>query len=201
MKTTDSVTAIFKGLHKFRSQLKQPLKDKTNPFFKSKYVPLESVIQSIDLALENTGLSYFQEIDNNLIITIITHESGEYIALKGAEIKVMKQDPQAFGSALTYAKRYSLCTAFGISSDVDDDGMGAVYNQQKKQPSRPVNSHKPSERTIQEQFEAGIRTATDMGATMKQLMDWNGLKDKKEAINRIAEWIKNENTKEKGIEQ
>lgn len=130
MKTSESVAELFKALNKFRAELKQPLKDANNPFFKSKYVPLENVVSVIDEAIANTGLSYTQETvynESGLIVldTIIMHESGEYVALGGAVVKPVKNDPQGVGSAITYARRYSLSTAFGIASDPDDDGNEA----------------------------------------------------------------------------
>lgn len=130
MKSSESVAELFKSLNKFRGKLKQPLKDANNPFFKSKYVPLENVVSVIDEAIANTGLSYTQETvynESGLIVldTIITHESGEYVVLGGAVVKPVKNDPQGVGSAITYARRYSLSTAFGIASDPDDDGNEA----------------------------------------------------------------------------
>ncbi|MBS4463478.1 ERF family protein [Lactococcus garvieae] len=130
MKSSESVAELFKALNKFRGKLKQPLKDANNPFFKSKYVPLENVVSVIDEAIANTGLSYTQETvynESGLIVldTIITHESGEYVVLGGAVVKPVKNDPQGVGSAITYARRYSLSTAFGIASDPDDDGNEA----------------------------------------------------------------------------
>lgn len=130
MKSSESVSELFKALNKFRGKLKQPLKDANNPFFKSKYVPLENVVSVIDEAIANTGLSYTQETvynESGLIVldTIITHESGEYVVLGGAVVKPVKNDPQGVGSAITYARRYSLSTAFGIASDPDDDGNEA----------------------------------------------------------------------------
>jgi ERF superfamily. len=142
MKTSETVSELFKALNKFRTQLKQPLKDANNPFFKSKYVPLENVVSVIDEAIAETGLSYTQETlynDNGLIVleTIIMHESGEYIALGGAVVKPVKNDPQGVGSAITYARRYSLSTAFGIASDQDDDG-----NQASSGSKPPANAKK-----------------------------------------------------------
>jgi ERF superfamily. len=145
MKTSETVSELFKAMHKFRTQLKQPLKDANNPFFKSKYVPLENVVSVIDEAIAETGLSYTQETlynENGLIVleTIIMHESGEYIALGGVVVKPVKNDPQGVGSATTYARRYSLSAAFGIASDQDDDGNQAISGS-----NPPANAKKQSQ--------------------------------------------------------
>ena len=77
-------TNLIKALTQFRNSLKQPKKDADNPFFKSKYVPLESVIETVDNAMKGTGLSYLQNITTDEIgrvgvQTILLHESGESI--------------------------------------------------------------------------------------------------------------------------
>lgn len=143
MKMSESKNEIFKALNSFRTKLKQPKKDKTNPFFKSNYVDLSGVTKAIDEALEDTGLAFFQnpvklETPNQVgIETIITHSSGQFIEFDPFVVPVGgKHDAQAFGSAKTYASRYSLATAFGVTDSVDDDGNSASANSQ---PSRQGN--------------------------------------------------------------
>ena len=146
MKTSETKAELFKAFANFKKKLKQPLKDANNPFFKSKYVPLENVVQVVDEAMIDTGLSYIQEIEDLeegylRVDTIVLHESGEYIVIKGSKVKPVKNDPQSAGSATTYARRYSLSTAFGIASDPDDDGNGA--SQQAKNNKQPKNTQQP----------------------------------------------------------
>lgn len=142
MKTSDSIKNIAVALSDFRKKMKQPAKDKKNPFFKSNYVALEGVQKSIDEALPD-GLTYTQEVvstDNGVSVsTIILHKSGEYMQFDPLAIPAQKRDPQGYGSAETYARRYSLSAAFGISSDVDDDGNAASQGQPK-----PVRGSNPS---------------------------------------------------------
>lgn len=132
MEKSNEIGALAKAMGLFRSKVEQPAKDANNPFFKSKYVTLEGVIKSVDTAIIDTGLTWYQEpvSDNNKIgvATHIFHESGEWLAFEPFYVTPTKVDPQAQGSALTYAKRYSLAAAFGISSDIDDDGNGASNN-------------------------------------------------------------------------
>lgn len=146
MKTSETKAELFKAFANFKKKLKQPLKDANNPFFKSKYVPLENVVQVVDEAMIDTGLSYIQEIEDLeegylRVDTIVLHESGEYMVIKGSKVKPVKNDPQSAGSATTYARRYSLSTAFGIASDPDDDGNGA--SQQAKNNQQPKSKPKP----------------------------------------------------------
>lgn len=130
MNSSDKIDELAKALNTFRTKVRQPAKSADNPFFKSKYVQLEGVVAAIDDALEETGLSYTQDVtsdgDQVSVATVILHESGQYIELGPLSVPVSKKDAQAFGSAETYARRYSLSAAFGITSDIDDDGNAAT---------------------------------------------------------------------------
>ncbi|GBG95215.1 single-stranded DNA-binding protein [Ligilactobacillus salitolerans] len=150
---SDEVNEIFNGLMLFRSQLQQPTKDANNPFFKQGYVTLEGVMKSIDQGLKGTGLSYSQVVANDEhgnvgVKTILTHKSGQYLETGLLSLKPEKSNPQGYGSAITYAKRYQLSALFGISSDKDDDGNQASpsnkphQNYQKQQAPKQQNSPK-----------------------------------------------------------
>ena len=129
MKKSEKIELILKDLKAFRSNLNQPKKDGTNPHFHADYVTLEGVIQAVDEAVSGTGLLFIQEgtfeDKNVLVTTTIFHESGQFIEFNPVTIPAMRSDAQGLGSALTYAKRYSLSTAFGITSEIDDDGNAA----------------------------------------------------------------------------
>ena len=128
---------LFKGMNAFRSQLKQPIKDAKNPFFKSNYVTLEGVQNAIDAGIKGTGLAYTQIVKNDDngnvgVETIITHESGQYLTTGVLALRPEKATPQGYGSTITYAKRYQLASAFGVSSDIDDDGNAGSFKTQAK---------------------------------------------------------------------
>lgn len=103
--------------------------DKTNPHYKSKYATLGSVIEAIKPALASRGLWFLQNIHSlpgfASVETIIVHASGESMSCGITSIPVGKNDAQGYGSALTYAKRYSLSSAFSVVADEDDDGNEA----------------------------------------------------------------------------
>lgn len=144
MERSENIAEISKALNTFRTAVKQPVKSASNPFFKSKYVALEGVVDAIDSALKDTGLSYVQEATSEgnqvSVTTLLLHESGEWIELTPLTLPVTKNDAQAFGSAETYARRYSLSAAFGITSDLDDDGNAASSNPPAQQPTKPKRS-------------------------------------------------------------
>lgn len=137
MNRSESIANIAKALASFHAEVKQPLKDKENPYFKSKYVPLENVVEAVTDTASKHGLSFIQYPLNNEnkvgIITVLMHESGEYIESEPIFATPAKQDAQATGSTITYLKRYSLSAMFGITSDEDDDGNSASGNKQGKQ--------------------------------------------------------------------
>lgn len=142
MKTSEQTNEIFKALSLFRKQLVQPVKDAKNPFFKSNYVTLDGVVKAIDDAIVGTGLSYNQETtsegSNVKVATHITHESGQFMSFDGLSLPASKADPQGFGSAITYAKRYALAAAFGVTSDIDDDGNKANETAPKRISNRDL---------------------------------------------------------------
>lgn len=128
MKRSETQSEILKALAQFHKNIIQPKKDANNPFFKSKYVPLENVTEVIDKVAPEYGLAYAQEALTNAdkgmvgVATLLTHESGEWIEFEPLFLKADKQTAQGYGSAITYARRYALSSAFGIASETDDDG-------------------------------------------------------------------------------
>lgn len=131
---------LFDGLSKFRANVIQPIKSAENPFFKSKYVDMDGVVNAVDKGCKGTGIAWFQEVQAGESVvevkTVVTHADGGYIILGPVSMPVGgKKDAQAVGSATTYAKRYALAAAFGISSDVDDD---ANVNQPASGHARPA---------------------------------------------------------------
>lgn len=140
MKKSESISELAKAFAKTQQDLKQPLKDAENPFFKSTYVPLENVAESITETATKNGLSFSQEpsFDDGMVTvtTLVMHNSGEWIEYAPLKLKPVKNDPQAYGSAITYAKRYALSAIFGITSDKDDDGNEATHPQKPQRQQR-----------------------------------------------------------------
>jgi len=104
------------------------IKDKTNPHFRSKYADLTNVIAAIKPELSSNGLWFTQVVHSAegmaAVETIIMHTSGESLSCGVTSVPVLKNDAQGYGSALTYARRYSLSAAFGVAPE-DDDGNEA----------------------------------------------------------------------------
>lgn len=110
------------------------LKDKTNPAFRSKYADLGACLEAVNDALLENGIAVYQETHEDAagvtVETVLLHESGESLRSGKFHVPAAKQDPQGYGSALTYARRYSLMTACGIAPE-DDDGNAATHTKRE----------------------------------------------------------------------
>lgn len=128
-----------------QAEIGAAIKGSTNPHFKSKYADLGAVMEAIKPTLAKYGLGFLQEVTEReggvYCETVIVHKSGETYRTGKLPMPAPKQDPHGYGSAITYAKRYSLQAAFGVPSE-DDDGNKAVEGKQAEQARfpRPVDS-------------------------------------------------------------
>jgi hypothetical protein len=116
------------AMAKAQAQVKTALKDSKNPAFKSSYADLASIWDACREALNKNGLSIIQRTDFSeqdiWLETMLLHVSGDSISSR-YPLRPLKQDPQGYGSALTYAKRYTLASMVGVVADEDDDGNAA----------------------------------------------------------------------------
>jgi len=111
------------------------LKKADNPYFGSKYADLAICIEAVIDALHENGIALIQHTNQSdkgvIVSTVFMHESGEHMETGSIFVPAAQNNPQAFGSALTYARRYSLMTACGIAPE-DDDGHAASKVQPPK---------------------------------------------------------------------
>ena len=123
---------IAKALVKAQLEMITPKKGSVNPFFKNKYADLNDVLAAVVPALNNNGIVLLQPLVNiegkNFVKTVLMHESGEVFESLAEIFCKNTNDAQAYGSGVTYARRYSLSSICGIGSE-DDDAQKAV--QQK----------------------------------------------------------------------
>ena len=142
MNKSESIVGLAKALNKFQAECSGAKKGSENPFFKSSYANLEEVINCAKQGLEANGLSISQfptTVDNKCgVETILMHSSGEWIS-GVLLLACTKQDPQAYGSAITYARRYAYQSVLGIPSE-DDDANIATKAAPKKATVAPKKS-------------------------------------------------------------
>ena len=133
MNHSESIAELSKALVKAQAEMSGAIKDSNNPFFKSKYADLGAVIKAIKEPFSNNGLAYTQFPYNNEkgigVETMLIHESGEWLRSEYT-LPMVKLDPQAAGSAITYARRYALQAMAGIPA-LDDDAESAMNRIQK----------------------------------------------------------------------
>jgi hypothetical protein len=124
---------IAQAFVKAKREFGPALKTSVNPHLKSKYADLGACLEAVEDALLNNGIALMQETSEDAtgvtVETVFLHESGEILRCGKLHVPAAKQDPQGYGSALTYARRYSLMTACGIAQE-DDDGHAAIKRQQ-----------------------------------------------------------------------
>jgi hypothetical protein len=134
MKSSESINELASALCNAQGQMGGAVKDSANPFFKSSYADLTSVIKAIKQPFADNGLSYtqFPVTDENGmgVCTRLMHVSGQW--LEGQfTLPVVKRDPQAASSSLTYARRVSLSSIAGIPT-ADDDAESAMLRGDDK---------------------------------------------------------------------
>jgi hypothetical protein len=129
MNSSQTIAALAASMAKAQAAIEGAAKDKTNPHFRSKYADLASVVDAIKQPLADHGLAYTQVLHDAecaaKVETIIMHSSGEWLSNGVFSVPVDKNNAQGYGSALTYARRYSLSAAFGVAPE-DDDGNAAA---------------------------------------------------------------------------
>lgn len=160
---------IAAAIVKARRQFGPALKDKSNPHFRSKYADLGACLDAVDEALLAQGIALTQETDRCddgvLVRTVMLHESGERMDFGWLHVPASKQDAQGYGSALTYARRYSLMAACGIAPE-DDDGNAA-----SRSPAKSVR-HSPTQGAMEEVTDDERRDyLRTLGSVLKVMVD------------------------------
>lgn len=139
----DDTKELSAAMARAFSAIEGAVKGKANPAFRSKYADLAAVVDAIKPALAENGL-WFRQVTHPAeggvcVETFIHHASGQSIGCGPLFVPATKQDAQGFGSALTYCRRYSLMTAFGVPAE-DDDGNAAVGRTEAHKPAqKPVD--------------------------------------------------------------
>ena len=137
-------TTIHAALAAAQSEFATVTKNKTNPAYKSRYADLQSIIEAVRPALNKHGLFLTQNVTNEngmlTVETVLVHTSGESISSGALVVEIAggngPKGVQALGSAMTYARRYSLSAFLGVTAEDDDDGNAAVEEAARKQDAR-----------------------------------------------------------------
>lgn len=185
---------IAAALVKAQKSFSPALKTSTNPHFRSKYVALDGVIEAVIDALNDNGIylmqSNHESSDGVTVETVFIHETGETLSAGKLHVPASKLDAQGFGSALTYARRYSLMAACGIAPE-DDDGNAASRSKigniaSSKQPlAGALDSFNPEEIAKLKETAAEIVAFAESGEWDDAFATYDNITDND---SRVAVW-------------
>lgn len=143
MKTSENINEIAKALSSAQGEMKPAQKNASNPFLKSKYADLASVIDCSREVLTAHGIAVSQGVENEegkvAVTTRLMHTSGQWIE-SSVSAQPKGQDPQAVGSVITYLRRYGYTGLVGIATEDDDGHAGTSGNAQQRQSNKSRNS-------------------------------------------------------------
>lgn len=179
MNQTENINELVSALSKAQSKMKPATFNRINPHFKNRYADFTSCMDACRIPLSDNGLSimqYCETINDKLtLVTMLAHVSGQWIK-SHFPLNPIKMDSQSIGSAMTYAKRYSLSAMLGIVSDEEEDddgeaahGRGRSALQAKPSPVKPLDTSRISAAQAQEIESLLSQVPADVA---KGCMDW-----------------------------
>ena len=138
MKTSEQISELAAALAAAQGMMENAVMNRVNPHFKSKYADLAAIFDAARKPLSANGLAIVQTIGDGILHTRLLHTSGQWIASEHP--LPMSGKPQEIGSALTYARRYSLSALIGIAADEDDDANVANRSNGKDNTGELLNA-------------------------------------------------------------
>lgn len=124
-----SIEKLSPAILAAKKEMTNAVKDSKNPFFKSKFADLNSVREACEPALAKNGVSVLQPMvqkdGKTFVRTMLLHESGQYLCSDTEVVCAKQNDPQAYGSAISYARRYGLQSLVSLGAE-DNDAEGAM---------------------------------------------------------------------------
>ncbi len=198
MKTSEETNEIVKALIKSQEEIAKVGKDRKNPFAESDYATLDNILEEVKPKLNKNGIFLSQEAftnktENSVSVGVVTkfiHSSGQFLEYeplvmqleKGAKMNMA----QSAGSVITYAKRYSLSAALGISTGEDTDGVHPQFKQNNNQP-QPQNQPTPEDnaRQIEDKISEFKNYLKQNGKNLDELDDHIADKEKVANINQV----------------
>lgn len=155
MKTSETITKLASALAKFQSQV--PVVPKSEQAYGYKYAALDTIIEHIRQPLAKNGLSFLHLVgEGGSVSCMVLHESGEYIQSDYITLPVDNSNPrtspiQKMGSAITYAKRYTLSAMLGLSVDEDTDAA----------PTKTAPKPQPAKKTVKQEAMPELKPGMD----------------------------------------
>lgn len=139
---SQSLDKLYAALAKAQLDMLPAKTSSSNPYFKSKYADLASIVKASRGALATNGLAVIQRIVRNgsagmTLLTRLCHASGQWIE-SSMTVNPPKQDIQSLGSYLTYLRRYTYSSIVGVvASEEDDDAEAAIGRDSERPVAKP----------------------------------------------------------------
>lgn len=191
MKTSESIIKIAPALLRAQKGISFASKDATNPHFKSRYADLPAVIDAVKSALNDNGIVFLQSATDSeagilRMTTRLIHESGEWIE-DTATMPISKLDPQGFGSAMTYARRYCLAAITGLYQDDDDGNAASGIKQSSKSVAKDTlgNLNEEVQQYVKDEAQKVLAHLPDEDAMFDA---YQATKSKLDADEQVAFW-------------
>lgn len=175
MRSSENIAALAAALSKAQAEIEGAVKDKSNPAFRSKYADIGAVWDAVRGPLAKHDLAVVQMPHSDpttfWLTTRLMHSSGEW--LEGDyPLNPVKHDPQGYGSAITYARRYALMAVLGVAPE-DDDGNAASGRKTEAASAAPAKATISDDlKEAANQIKGRIDSATSLKAL--QLIMKNG---------------------------
>lgn len=187
MRSSDSVAALSDALAKASEQFGEVVKSTKNPFYKSTYADLSALINATRPALSKHGLVVIQSpkmagngVQGVTVTTMLCHASGEWMS-DDLTLPVAKYDPQGYGSAMTYARRYAYQSMLNLAGELDDDANAASG----KRPEEVVEKIATHEAAFDQRSEGEQTLAVFQMKGIQELCQQHGKTD-----DQLAEFLK-----------
>ena len=146
---SETIGKLALALSKAQAKITGALMDSSNPFFKSKYADLASVMDAIRIPFAENELAVTQLIEEkegkHFLITMLMHSSGEFVRSSYPLVIKDLNNPQSIGSTVTYARRYNLAAVAGVAQ-IDDDGEAAnnrIHEKPAEKEKKVLVNHAP----------------------------------------------------------
>lgn len=141
IRTSENIDKLSQAMLQAQIQISNAELDSSNPHFRSRYASLLAVLEACKKPLNDSGIYFIQAPvaldckDCLGLVTRLTHaESGHWLEAT-MSMPLQKVDPQGMGSAITYARRYSLMALLGMAAE-DDDAEAAMSRPAAQAPQR-----------------------------------------------------------------
>lgn len=173
LKFSASIGKLSASLAKAQGQFEAVLKQAENPYFKSEYADLATVIKATRRALSDNGIALVQspQVDDSrklvIITTLLAHDSGEWMSGELAIPVGAKWDAQTVGSAVSYGRRYALQSFLSVAGQ-DDDGNEATGRAAEDRRSKGTDGPEKGGRTINPVQQRGFWSAVKNGGKTKE---------------------------------